>query len=58
MTDTEPDDAALRWLARNVAWSQRISALRAAPPSGSVLVAFSAIDRSQDADDRRRDRVA
>jgi hypothetical protein len=55
-TDTERA-AAMRWLARNVAWSRRISTLRAPPTHERVLVAFAAIDRNESVRSRS-DRVA
>ena len=58
MTDTERHDAAMRWLARNVAWSRRIESFRDPTPRGPVLITFAASDHAGHRHDRRRDRVA
>ena len=55
MTDTG-HDAAMRWLARNVAWSIRIEQHRTAPRRRAALVALAGPDRHEHRDDRRRDR--
>ena len=57
MTDTE-HDAAMRWLARNIAWSIRIEQHRAPPPRRVALVAIAGPDRHAHRDRRRRERVA
>jgi hypothetical protein len=57
MTPTESHDATRRWLADNLAWSRRLSELRAAHDRTGVLIAFTtavAPERERE----QRDRVA
>jgi hypothetical protein len=42
MTDTDSHDAARRWLADDLAWSQRLRELRDAHGRTGVLIAFTA----------------
>ena len=58
MTDTERHDAAMRWLARNVAWSRSMEVHRAPTLRRSVLVALATLDHENLAHDRTHDRVA
>ena len=58
MTDTERHEAAMRWLARNLAWSRRIEAHRDRVPHGPVVHRLARADREAHRHDRRHDRVA
>jgi hypothetical protein len=58
MTDDERDDAARRWLARNLAWSRRLTEYRDPQRWTRVLVALTAIDRREHTETIRHDRVA
>ena len=58
MDDMERDDAALRWLAGNLAWSRRLRAYRDPDRWTRVVVALSALDRYEQAHATRHDRVA
>ncbi len=58
MTDTDRHDAAMRWLARNVAWSRRMERYRDPSPHGAVLVRLTGLDPIEHRHDRRHDRVA
>jgi len=58
MDDMERNDAALRWLAGNLAWSRRLRAYRDPHRWTRVVVALSALDRYEQAHAARHDRVA
>jgi hypothetical protein len=58
MPDAERDDAARRWLVRNLAWSHRLDEYRDPDRWTRVLVALTAIDRREHTDTIRHDRVA
>jgi hypothetical protein len=58
MTDTERHDAAMRWLARNLAWSRRIEQHRGPARADAVLVTLAGPDHHDRREDRRHDRVA
>jgi hypothetical protein len=57
MSDTEPPDPALHWLAANLAWSGRLAELRLGR-TRPILVAVEAYGPSIHALPSRHDRVA